>query len=97
MALAPSAVAIVDASMPLNLEGYAREDVLLDIEFKFTQEGELIFKQVRPFLRTGAEPSNTIISNPRCDINQDGIVDARDLMILLTDWRNQIPAKEQIR
>ena len=87
-----AAMAIVDASMPLDLEGYAREDVLLDIEFKFTQAGQLIFKQVRPFLRSGAKPSPEIMSNPRCDINQDGCVDARDLTILLGDWdKDQAP------
>jgi len=47
-----AALAIVDASLPLALEGYSRDDVLLDVEFKFTQGGELIFKQVRPFLRS---------------------------------------------
>jgi hypothetical protein len=79
-------MAIVDASMPIDLEGYARKDVLLDMEFKFTQAGQLIFKQVRPFLPTGAEPVPATISDPRCDINQDGIVNALDLAIFLRDW-----------
>lgn len=85
-------MSIVDASMPVNLEGYAREEVLLDIEFKFTQEDQLIFEQVRQFLRVGAERWNAIMSDPRCDINQDGIVDALDLVVLLRDWdKAQIP------
>lgn len=45
---------LVEVNLPLDTEGYRREDVLLDVEFKFTQADELIFKQVRPFLRDGA-------------------------------------------
>lgn len=45
---------LVEQNVPLDTEGYRREDVLLDVEFKFTKQDELIFKQMRPFLRLGA-------------------------------------------
>ncbi len=48
------AMALVDANQPIDLEGYDRGQVLLDIEFKFTQAGALILKQVRPFLLSSA-------------------------------------------
>jgi len=46
------AMALVDDRMPIDLEGHDRQDVLLDFEFKLTQAGALVFKQVRPFLIT---------------------------------------------
>jgi hypothetical protein len=79
-------MSIADASVPLDLEGYAREDVYLDIEFKFTQVGQLFFKQVRSFLRSGAEPLPTTISDPRRDLNRDGIMNVQDLEIFPREW-----------
>ncbi len=40
----------VDTNFPLDLEGYPREQVLLDFEFKVEADGSLAVKQVRPFL-----------------------------------------------
>ncbi len=40
----------VDTNFPLDLEGYPREQVLLDFEFKVEPDGSLAVKQVRPFL-----------------------------------------------
>jgi hypothetical protein len=48
--------ALVEESFEFDLEGHERSDVLLDIEFKFTQSGNLIFKQVRPFLLPNVSP-----------------------------------------
>ena len=47
-------VAAVDGVYPIDLQGYPREDVLLDLEFKFDATGELKIKQARPFLRVPA-------------------------------------------
>jgi hypothetical protein len=84
-----AAMAIVDANLPLDLEDYQRDDVLLDIEFKFTQEGALLFKQVRPFLRPDAttDPKPAPLHNPRSDINKDLLVNPLDLEMFLHDWR----------
>jgi phosphoenolpyruvate synthase/pyruvate phosphate dikinase len=51
-------MAVIDAAYPLDLEGHAREEVLLDLEFKVNQSGELKVKQIRPFLMgtTGEQP-----------------------------------------
>ena len=47
-------MAYVDASFPIDLGDYAREQVLLDMEFKLEREdGSLAVKQVRPFLISG--------------------------------------------
>ncbi len=40
----------VDQRLPLDLEGHAREEVILDFEFKVEPDGSLAVKQVRPFL-----------------------------------------------
>ncbi len=40
----------IDQNFPLDLEGHAREQVLLDFEFKIEPDGSLAVKQVRPFL-----------------------------------------------
>ncbi len=53
------AMAIVDEGLMIDLEGHDREDVVVDIEFKFTREGDLIFKQARPFLRSTLPPPQT--------------------------------------
>lgn len=43
-------MAYIDANYPLDLEGFPRDQVLLDLEFKLLADGELAVKQVRPFL-----------------------------------------------
>jgi len=45
----------IDTRLDIELGDYDRDRVLLDIEFKFDQEGRLAIKQVRPFLTN--EPS----------------------------------------
>lgn len=79
-----AAMAIVDASFPLELDGYSRDDVLLDIEFKFTQEDNLIFKQVRPFLRTGVEPPP---EKSPYDLDKDGSLESDDLFFFIQEWQ----------
>lgn len=41
---------LIEMQYPFDLEGYPRENILSDIEFKFTVQGGLIIKQHRPFL-----------------------------------------------
>lgn len=50
-------VAAVAAVYPIELGEHAANDVLLDLEFKITGEGKLIFKQIRPFLRSLVDPA----------------------------------------
>ena len=40
----------IDQNYPLDTEGFPRERVLLDLEFKLEQDGSLAVKQIRPFL-----------------------------------------------
>ncbi|NRA98182.1 MAG: hypothetical protein HRU14_18465, partial [Planctomycetes bacterium] len=40
----------VQQNMPVDLEGHAPQDALLDFEFKIEPNGDLAVKQVRPFL-----------------------------------------------
>jgi hypothetical protein len=40
----------MDRDYPLDMEGYQREQALLDFEFKIDGRGQLKIKQVRPFL-----------------------------------------------
>ena len=76
-----AAMAIAEVNHPVDLAGYSAEDVLLDIEFKFTQEGQLIFKQVRPFLRSGAT-----LDVPG-DTTGDGSVDHGDVFVFSFHWK----------
>ncbi|MEM7233564.1 MAG: PEP/pyruvate-binding domain-containing protein [Planctomycetota bacterium] len=46
-------IAHVDANYPIELGDRRRSEVLLDIEFKITAEGQLALKQARPFLMDG--------------------------------------------
>ena len=78
-----SAMAILEANMPLDLEGYSPDDVLLDVEFKFTQEDKLVFKQVRPFLRTGATPPKVF---SKYDLDKNGILNGGDLFLFSKQW-----------
>lgn len=49
-------LALVDEAFPVNLGAYTRDDVLLDLEFKIRRgDDQLLFKQVRPFLKQTAE------------------------------------------
>ncbi len=50
-------LADIAASYPVDTGEHAPEDVLLDLEFKYTKEGQLIVKQIRPFLRGAVQPS----------------------------------------
>lgn len=40
----------VDQEFPVELGGHSRDEVILDLEFKFERDGSLAVKQVRPFL-----------------------------------------------
>ncbi|MBW1806823.1 MAG: hypothetical protein JRJ87_01430 [Deltaproteobacteria bacterium] len=40
----------IDRDYPLDTEGYRREQILLDLEFKIDSTGQLKTKQIRPFL-----------------------------------------------
>ncbi len=40
----------IDRDYPLETEGYLREQILLDLEFKIDRTGQLKVKQIRPFL-----------------------------------------------
>ncbi|MGB0386397.1 MAG: PEP/pyruvate-binding domain-containing protein [Ardenticatenaceae bacterium] len=45
---------LADQQFPLRLGAYAREDVLLDLEFKIQRgDNALLIKQIRPFLKNG--------------------------------------------
>ncbi len=50
-------LADIAAVYPVELGEHDPADVLLDLEFKYTKEGKLILKQIRPFLRGAADPS----------------------------------------
>lgn len=51
-------MAQIDQQFPLELQGYLREQVLLDIEFKVEKgTGQLKLKQIRPFLMNSGEES----------------------------------------
>lgn len=52
-----AALAEVAAVYPISYGDHAPDEVLLDLEFKITNEDKLIIKQVRPFLRSLADPS----------------------------------------
>jgi hypothetical protein len=53
-------VAGIARDFPLELGGHQPEQVLLDLEFKIDQTGQLRIKQIRPFLRPpGPTPSGT--------------------------------------
>ena len=43
----------IDQNYPLDTEGFAHDDILLDLEFKLEQDGSLAVKQIRPFLVSG--------------------------------------------
>lgn len=45
-----------DRDLPVELEGHAREEILLDFEFKIEPDGALAVKQVRPFLLSSTAP-----------------------------------------
>jgi hypothetical protein len=48
----------IDQNYPLELEGFEREQVLLDFEFKVEPDGALAVKQVRPFLIPDTAPKS---------------------------------------
>lgn len=51
-----SLMAMIDEQYPLELGEHSREEVLLDIEFKIEKDtGQLIIKQIRPFLESSVE------------------------------------------
>jgi hypothetical protein len=52
-----AAIAAVAAVYPIDYGEHAPNDVLLDLEFKITGEGKLVIKQIRPFLRSLADPT----------------------------------------
>jgi hypothetical protein len=48
-----SVLALAEEKLPIDLQGYARSDVLMDVEFKLRRpDGQLVLKQIRPFLAT---------------------------------------------
>lgn len=49
----------IDQHFPLELGDVGRDEVVLDLEFKFMPDGELAVKQVRPFLLTSPTPTPT--------------------------------------
>ncbi len=52
-----AAIAGVAAAYPIEYGDHQPNDVLLDLEFKITGQGKLVIKQIRPFLRSLADPS----------------------------------------
>ncbi len=46
----------IDQSYPIDTGEHARDDVVLDLEFKIEADGPLAVKQVRPFLLSTPEP-----------------------------------------
>ena len=52
-----AAIASVAAVYPIEYGDHQPNDVLLDLEFKITGDGKLVIKQIRPFLRSLADPS----------------------------------------
>jgi hypothetical protein len=50
-------LADVAATYPVELGEHSPDEVLLDLEFKYTKEGKLILKQIRPFLRGAVNTS----------------------------------------
>jgi len=49
-------MAHIDQNLPLDLGAHSRDDVLVDMEFKFEPNGDLAVKQVRPFLLVDQGP-----------------------------------------
>lgn len=92
-------MAIVDASMPIDLEGHSRDEVLLDIEFKFTHDDDLIFKQVRPFLISSFNltPDVPIAANPETDIDENGEINAHDLLLFLHERGEVVEVETEFR
>ncbi len=50
-------IADVAQAYPIELGEYEAEDVLLDLEFKIAAGGQLMIKQIRPFLRSSVDPT----------------------------------------
>ena len=50
-------LADIAGSYPIDPGEHAPDEVLLDLEFKYTKQGKLILKQIRPFLRGAVQPS----------------------------------------
>ena len=46
----------IDENYPVDTEGFNREDILLDMEFKLEPDDALAVKQIRPFLIAGERP-----------------------------------------
>jgi hypothetical protein len=46
----------MDQDFPIELGNYERRDVVLDVEFKIEENGDLAVKQVRPLLRSDTGP-----------------------------------------
>jgi hypothetical protein len=70
----------IDRSLPVDLAGHDRSEVIFDIEFKIEAGGDLAVKQVRPFL-VGAppDPGPTFeLEVPAGAVACGGFVDGRD-------------------
>ncbi|HEY0138268.1 MAG TPA: PEP/pyruvate-binding domain-containing protein, partial [Nannocystis sp.] len=50
-------LAEISATYPVELGDHEASEVLLDLEFKITKEGQLIIKQIRTFLRSTLDPA----------------------------------------
>ena len=50
-------LADIHSTYPIDPGEHPPEAVLLDLEFKYTKQGTLILKQIRPFLRGAVQPS----------------------------------------
>jgi hypothetical protein len=49
-------LADIVAAYPVEVGEHEPSEVLLDLEFKITGEGKLVFKQIRTFLRNALDP-----------------------------------------
>ncbi len=67
---------------PMDFPEYDPEEIVLDLEFKIRPDNRLMFKQVRPFLRTAMVENN--VNEVRIDIEENLVLcgrfrDGRDL------------------
>ncbi len=87
-----SLLALIDKSLPVELAGHERSEVLFDAEFKVEADGSLAIKQVRPFLVSEASPRGPTfeLEVPLNTVTCGAFLDGRDP-------RREYEVKSQLR